>query len=219
MTGSAEIICVGTELLLGQILNSNAQYLAQRLAELGISHHYQTVVGDNSVRLQRAIACERSRLLIFTGGLGPTPDDLTTETIADFFGTELEEQPDIVRALKARFAQRGRVMSANNLKQAQLPIGAEILPNPTGTAPGMLWQPRPGLVVMTFPGVPREMYTMWHETAVPYLKENGWVNSIIHSRTLKFWGVSESGLAERVDAFFQLDNPTVAPYASRGVIK
>ena len=122
-------------------------------------------------------------------------------------------------ALKARFAQRGRVMSANNLKQAQLPSGADILPNPTGTAPGMLWQPRPGLVVMTFPGVPHEMHTMWHETAVPYLKDNGWVNSIIHSRTLKFWGVSESGLAERVDEFFQLDNPTVAPYASKGVIK
>lgn len=221
MTGSAEIICVGTELLLGQILNSNAQYLAQRLAELGIAHHYQTVVGDNSLRLQRAIAiaCERSRLLIFTGGLGPTPDDLTTETIADFFGADLIEQPDVVAALKARFAQRGRVMAANNLKQALLPAGAEILPNPTGTAPGMLWQPRPGLVVMTFPGVPREMHDMWAQTAVPYLKAQGWVNSIIHSRTLKFWGVSESGLAERVDDFFHLENPTVAPYASKGVIK
>ncbi|MEO1592275.1 MAG: competence/damage-inducible protein A, partial [Cyanobacteria bacterium J06632_22] len=221
MTGSAEIICVGTELLLGQILNSNAQYLAQRLAELGISHHYQTVVGDNTLRLQRAIAiaCERSRLIIFTGGLGPTPDDLTTETIADFFGAELTEHPEIVTALKTRFAQRGRTMSANNLKQARLPVGAEILPNPVGTAPGMLWQPRPGLVVMTFPGVPREMHDMWQATAVPYLKDNGWVDSVIHSRTLKFWGVSESGLAERVDEFFQLDNPTVAPYASKGVIK
>ncbi|MEO0758571.1 MAG: competence/damage-inducible protein A [Cyanobacteria bacterium J06648_16] len=221
MTGSAEIICVGTELLLGQILNSNAQYLAQQLADLGISHHYQTVVGDNPLRLMRAIAiaCERARLLIFTGGLGPTPDDLTTETLAEFFGAELEERPALVEALKARFAQRGRTMSANNLKQACLPVGADVLPNPTGTAPGMLWQPRPGLVVMTFPGVPREMYPMWQATAVPYLKEQGWVTATIHSRTLKFWGVSESGLAERVDHLLKLESPTVAPYASRGVIK
>ncbi|MEL7505341.1 MAG: competence/damage-inducible protein A [Cyanobacteria bacterium J06554_6] len=221
MTGSAEIICVGTELLLGQILNSNAQYLAQHLADLGISHHYQTVVGDNPLRLMRAIAiaCERARLLIFTGGLGPTPDDLTTETLAEFFGAELEERPALVEALKARFAQRGRTMSANNLKQARLPVGADVLPNPTGTAPGMLWQPRPGLVVMTFPGVPREMYPMWQATAVPYLKERGWVTATIHSRTLKFWGVSESGLAERVDHLLKLESPTVAPYASRGVIK
>ncbi|MEL6250028.1 MAG: competence/damage-inducible protein A, partial [Cyanobacteria bacterium J06627_15] len=158
-------------------------------------------------------------LLIFTGGLGPTPDDLTTETLAEFFGAELEERPALVEALKARFAQRGRTMSANNLKQARLPVGADVLPNPTGTAPGMLWQPRPGLVVMTFPGVPREMYPMWQATAVPYLKEQGWVTATIHSRTLKFWGVSESGLAERVDHLLKLESPTVAPYASRGVIK
>ncbi|MEM9487223.1 MAG: molybdopterin-binding protein, partial [Cyanobacteria bacterium P01_F01_bin.116] len=98
MTGSAEIICVGTELLLGDILNSNAQYLAQQLAQLGISHHYQTVVGDNPQRLSKAIAtaCERSRLLIFTGGLGPTPDDITTATIADFFGVPLIEHADVL---------------------------------------------------------------------------------------------------------------------------
>lgn len=221
MTGSAEIICVGTELLLGDILNSNAQYLAQQLAKLGISHHYQTVVGDNPLRLARAIAiaCERARLLIFTGGLGPTPDDLTTETIADFFGVPLVENAEVLADITAKFAQRDRTMSANNRKQALMPKGADVLPNPQGTAPGILWQPRPGLHILTFPGVPPELYTMWQTTAVPYLQAQGWSNGIIHSRTLKFWGIGESGLAAKVDTFFKLENPTVAPYASEGVIK
>jgi nicotinamide-nucleotide amidase len=221
MDGSAEIICVGTELLLGEILNSNAQYLAQQLAQLGISHHYQTVVGDNSLRLKRAIAIasERARLIIFTGGLGPTPDDLTTETIADFFATPLVEFPGVVADIEAKFARRGRVMSANNRKQALQPQGADLLPNAAGTAPGMIWQPREGLVLMTFPGVPSEMKSMWETTAVPFLKTNGWVDSLIHSRTLKFWGIPESTLAEKVAPFFDLANPTVAPYASKGIIK
>ncbi|ESA38058.1 competence damage-inducible protein [Leptolyngbya sp. Heron Island J] len=221
MTGSAEIICVGTELLLGDILNSNAQYLAQQLAKLGISHHYQTVVGDNPLRLARAIAiaCERSRLLIFTGGLGPTPDDITTETIADFFGVPLVENAEVLADITAKLAQRDRTMSANNRKQALMPEGADVLPNPQGTAPGILWQPRPGLHMLTFPGVPRELHTMWQTTAIPYLQAQGWSNGIIHSRTLKFWGASESGLAAKVDTLLKLENPTVAPYASDGVIK
>ncbi|MEM9908307.1 MAG: competence/damage-inducible protein A [Cyanobacteria bacterium P01_D01_bin.44] len=222
MNRSAEIICVGTELLLGDILNSNAQYLAQQLAQLGIAHHYQTVVGDNVLRLKRAIAiaCERSRLLIFTGGLGPTPDDLTTATIADFFDTPLVENPAVIADIEAKFARRGRgEMSANNRKQALLPQGAEVLPNGQGTAPGIIWQPRSGLIIMTFPGVPREMHDMWETTSVPYLKAQGWASSVIHSRTLKFWGVSESGLAERVAPFLELANPTVAPYAGKGIIK
>ncbi|MGD1951099.1 MAG: competence/damage-inducible protein A [Leptolyngbyaceae cyanobacterium] len=221
LTGSAEIICVGTELLLGDILNSNAQYLAQQLAQLGITHHYQTVVGDNPLRLARtiAIACERARLIIFTGGLGPTPDDITTATIADFFGVPLVENAEVLADITAKFAQRDRAMSANNRKQALLPKGADVLPNPQGTAPGILWQPRPGLCIMTFPGVPRELHTMWETTAVSYLQNQGWNNGVIHSHTLKFWGVSESGLAAKVDSFLQLDNPTVAPYASNGVTK
>ena len=221
MTGRAEIICVGTELLLGQILNSNAQYLAQQLAQLGISHHYQTVVGDNPLRLARAIAiaCERARLIIFTGGLGPTPDDITTATIADFFGVPLVENAAVLADITAKFAQRDRTMGTNNRKQALLPQGADVLPNPQGTAPGILWQPRPGLHVMTFPGVQQELYAMWQATAIAHLQSQGWHNGIIHSRTLKFWGTSESGLAAKVDRFLKLENPTVAPYASDGVIK
>ena len=142
---SAEIICVGTELLLGDILNSNAQFLALELAKLGIPHYYQTVVGDNPGRLKQvlAIARGRSNLLIFTGGLGPTPDDLTTETIADFFETPLIERQDILDDIAQKFASRGREMTASNRKQALIPKGADVLPNPGGTAPGMIWQPQP----------------------------------------------------------------------------
>jgi nicotinamide-nucleotide amidase len=221
MTRSAELICIGTELLLGDILNSNAQFLAQELATLGIPHYYQSVVGDNPTRIKQAvaIACERSRLILFTGGLGPTPDDLTTETLADFFGTPLIEQPEILADIEAKFAQRGRVMSPSNRKQALLPEGAATLPNPQGSAPGIIWEPRPGLVLMTFPGVPREMQAMWRETSVPYLQANGWVQDTIVSRMLRFWGISESAMAERAADFLSQGNPTVAPYASKGEAK
>jgi nicotinamide-nucleotide amidase len=218
---SAEIICVGTELLLGEILNSNAQFLAQQLAELGIPHYYQTVVGDNPMRLQKvlAIACERSRLLIFTGGLGPTPDDLTTETLADFFQVPLVERPDVLDDIVRKFAERGREMSPSNRKQALIPTGADVLPNPVGSAPGIIWQPRPGLVILTFPGVPSEMKAMWQQTAVPYLRHQSWVKDTIHSRTLRYWGIGESALAEKISSFFELQNPTVAPYADRGGVR
>jgi nicotinamide-nucleotide amidase len=218
MNESAEIICIGTELLLGEILNSNAQFLAQELAKLGIPHFFQTVVGDNPVRIKQAIAiaCQRSGLLIFTGGLGPTPDDLTTEAIADFFETPLIEAPEIWAEIQRRFAERKVALSPSNLKQALFPKGAQVLPNPTGTAPGMIWQPRAGITLLTFPGVPRELYRMWADTAIPFLQTQGWGTSQIYSKTLRFWGVSESGLAETVSDFLQQSDPTVAPYASRG---
>lgn len=218
---SAEIICVGTELLLGDILNSNAQFLALELANLGIPHYYQTVVGDNPGRLKQvlAVACDRSNLLIFTGGLGPTPDDLTTETLADFFGVPLVERADVLEDIAQKFVQRGREMTPTTRKQALIPKGADVLLNPGGTAPGMIWQPRAGLTILTFPGVPSEMYQMWQETAVPYLKSQGWGKEIIYSRTLRFWGIGESALAEKVTSFLHLTNPTVAPYASQGQVK
>ncbi|MEA5575020.1 competence/damage-inducible protein A [Anabaena sp. UHCC 0451] len=218
---SAEIICVGTELLLGDILNSNAQFLAQQLAQLGIPHYYQTVVGDNPDRLKQVIeiATSRAEILIFTGGLGPTPDDLTCETIADFFGVPLVESAEIIEDITEKFTQRGRVMSPSNRKQALIPQGAEILPNPTGTAPGIIWQPRPGLTIFTFPGVPSEMHRMWSDTAVPCLKSQGWGQEIIYSRSLKFWGIGESALAEKVSAYLNLPNPTVAPYAGNGEVR
>ncbi|RUR76425.1 CinA-like protein [Nostoc sp. PCC 7120 = FACHB-418] len=218
---SAEIICVGTELLLGDILNGNAQYLAQQLAQLGIPHYHQTVVGDNPDRIKQVIkiAISRANILIFTGGLGPTPDDLTCETIADFFGSPLVESPAIIEDITQKFAQRGRVMTPSNRKQALIPQGADILPNPTGTAPGIIWEPRPNMTIFTFPGVPSEMHRMWEETAVPFLKSQGWGQEIIYSRSLKFWGIGESALAEKVTAYLNLPNPTVAPYAGKGEVR
>ena len=166
-----------------------------------------------------ATAQGRSRLLLFTGGLGPTPDDLTTETLASFFGVPLIERADELEQIRQKFEKRGRVMTANNRKQACFPAGADVLPNPLGSAPGIIWSPEPELVIMTFPGVPREMHAMWRQTAMPYLRTHGWAQSVIHSRVLRFWGVSESGLAEKVAPVFDLKNPTVAPYAGNGEVR
>ncbi|MEB3225545.1 MAG: competence/damage-inducible protein A [Synechococcus sp.] len=218
---AAEIICVGTEILLGDIVNSNSQYLAQELAKLGIAHYFQSVVGDNIQRIHSLLDIVRqrgSKLLIFTGGLGPTPDDLTTEAIATYFKIPLTERPQVIADITAKFAQRGRTMTPNNRKQALLPEGAEILPNPTGTAPGMIWQVA-GLTILTFPGVPSEMKRMWQDTAVPYLKAQGYGQTIIHSEMMRFRGIGESSLATKVNHLFELTNPTVAPYASHGEVK
>ncbi len=218
---SAEIICVGTELLLGEILNSNVQFLAQELAQLGIPHYYQTVVGDNLQRIHQVMetALQRASILIFTGGLGPTTDDLTTEAIAAFFKTPLQERPEIIADITEKFSKIGRIMAANNRKQALLPQGADILANPTGTAPGLIWQPQPGITLLTFPGVPSEMKRMWQETAIPYLKSQGWGQTSIYSQVLRFRGIGESTLAEKVAPFFELENPTVAPYAGLGEVR
>jgi nicotinamide-nucleotide amidase len=219
---TCEIICVGTELLLGEILNGNARYLAEELAALGIPHYYQNVVGDNPSRIKSVIdvALQRgAKILIFTGGLGPTPDDLTTETIASYFDTPLIEHPEIIADITEKFARRGREMTPNNRKQALQPQGAAILPNPDGTAPGMVWHPRSDLTIFTFPGVPSEMQRMWRETAVPHLKDCGWGREIIYSRMLRFRGITEASLATKVDRFFNLTDPTVAPYASKGEVR
>ena len=218
---SAEVICIGTELLLGDILNTNCQYLAQELANLGIPHYYQTVVGDNVSRIHRVLedAINRSSILIFTGGLGPTPDDLTTETIASFFNTALQEDPKIIEDISRKFALVGREMTPSNRKQALVPQGAMTLPNPSGTAPGIIWQPEDGLTIMTFPGVPSEMHRMWRETAVPFLKGQGWGQDTIYSEMMRFRGIGESALAEKVVHLFDSDNPTVAPYSSKGEVR
>ena len=218
---SAEIICVGTELLLGDIVNTNVQFLAKELATLGIPHYYQTVVGDNPTRLREVIQIARKRasILLFTGGLGPTPDDLTTETIAQCFNSALIEKAEIIEDIEKKFKARGRQMNENNRKQALIPKGATILPNPTGTAPGIIWEPLPDLTIMTFPGVPSEMKRMWSETAISYLKSQGWGKEIIFSRMLRFRGIGESALATKVNHLFGLTNPTVAPYASLGEVR
>ena len=218
MKVGAEILCIGTELLLGEILNSNAQYLAQQLALLGVPHFYQTVVGDNPDRIHQAleIAASRSNLIITTGGLGPTPDDLTTEAIADFFQTPLEERPEIWERIQQMAAETGKNLTANNRKQALLPKGAEILHNPVGTAPGMIWKPQPNLLILTFPGVPSELYPMWQQTASPLLQARNYGQGTFYSKVLLYWGIAESALATKVNHLFDLKNPTVAPYANYG---
>jgi len=218
---SAEVLCIGTELLLGNITNGNARWLAEQLASLGIPHHRQEVVGDNRERLIAAVraAAGRCRVLITTGGLGPTPDDLTTEAIAAAFDTPLVEHTAIWDDIQAKLGARGRPIAASNRKQSLLPAGAQVLPNPTGTAPGMIWSPRPGFTVLTFPGVPSELQAMWQATAVPWLRQSGLAEGVFASRLLRFWGVGESNLAEQMDDLLAGTNPTVAPYAGAGEVK
>mgnify|MGYP002414156616 CR=1 FL=1 len=218
---TAEILCIGTELLLGNITNGNARWIAEQLAALGIAHHRQAVVGDNRERLitELRAAAERCRVLITTGGLGPTPDDLTTEAIAAAFDTPLVEHPQVWAEIQARLAARGRPCAASNRRQAFLPQGAALLPNPTGTAPGMIWSPRPGFTILTFPGVPSEMRAMWQATAAPWLQAAGLAEGVFASRMLRFWGVAESDLAERMADLLEAANPTVAPYAGSGEVK
>jgi nicotinamide-nucleotide amidase len=225
-----EVLCIGTELLLGNILNGNARWLAEQLAALGIPHYRQEVVGDNRERLIEAVrgAAGRCRVLVTTGGLGPTPDDLTTEAIAAAFDTPLVEHPAVWADIQAKLTARGRVATASNRRQALLPQGATLLPNPTGTAPGMIWSPAPsqpgfpllrGFTVLTFPGVPSELRAMWAATAVPWLRQAGLPQGVFASRMLRFWGVAESTLAEQVSDLLALENPTVAPYAGLGEVK
>lgn len=227
---AAEILCVGSELLLGNITNGNARWLAEQLAALGIPHHRQQVVGDNRERLIAAVreAAGRCRLLITTGGLGPTPDDLTTEAIAAAFATPLAERPEVWADIAAKLAARGRPLTPSLRRQALLPVGAALLPNATGSAPGMIWSPDPaglpfpvqaGFTVLTFPGVPSEMRAMWTATAVPWLQGSGLAEGVFASRMLRFWGVAESTLAEQVADLLESPNPTVAPYAGSGEVK
>ena len=216
-----EILCVGTELLLGDILNGNARWIAEQLAGLGLPHYRQTVVGDNKDRLVSAVqeASHRCRVLVTTGGLGPTPDDLTTEALAAAFETPLEERPELWLEIQRKLSAGGRPVALSNRSQAYLPSGAEVLPNPKGSAPGMIWSPRPDFTILTFPGVPSEMQAMWTETAVPWLRAHGGASGVFVSRQLRFSGIGESDLAEHVADLFDSTNPTVAPYASLGDVK
>ena len=216
-----EILCVGTELLLGSILNGNARWISERLASIGLPHYRQTVVGDNEERLKSAVleSAARSSILITTGGLGPTPDDLTTASLAAAFNTPMDERPELWREIQEKLGSGGRTVAESNRRQALLPRGAEVLPNPLGSAPGMIWTPRPGFTIITFPGVPSEMRAMWSATAEPWLRAHGGAAGVFASRQLRFTGIGESNLAEQVTDLLEGSNPTVAPYASLGDVK
>ena len=193
-----EIVAVGTEILLGQIVDTNSAWIAERLADAGIDCHFQTVVGDNPERMLEVLAAgvKRSEALIVTGGLGPTQDDLTREVVAELMGVELVRDTEIVERIKGRFSSRGKSMPENNLKQADIPIGAKAIAEMPGTAAGLICPMPGGKVIYLVPGVPAEMKQMLEGTVLEDLISRSGERSVISSRVLKTWGHSESGLAE-----------------------
>ena len=213
-----EIVAVGTELLLGNIVNTNAQYLSQKLADLGIDVYYHVVVGDNLQRLSETIktALIRSDLVITSGGLGPTVDDLTKEGVSDALGLKLLPDEASIRKIKELFGRVGRTMTENNLKQGYIPEGAAIFENDNGTAPGVLIEKNDKLVIM-LPGPPKELYPMFEDKVLPYLRTK--VNSTIRSRMLRVIGVGESAAEDMLKEIFAAQtNPTIAPYAKEGEV-
>ena len=212
---TAEIICVGTELLLGDILNTNAQFLSRELAELGISVMHQHVIGDNPARLKELVlqAKSRSDLLVFSGGLGPTEDDLTKETVAEAFGDTLAFDEGEWQKIIDFFARTNRRPTPNNRKQAMCPTVGHKLINDHGTAPGAWFEDADGHCAALMPGVPREMKAMWAEQVRPILLKRQ--NCTIHSRTLRVLG-GESAIASKVAPLFEAANPTAAIYCKTG---
>lgn len=210
-----ELISVGTEILLGDILNTDAQYLSIELAKLGISVIHQSTVGDNRERLLAQLdeAAKRSDIIILSGGLGPTPDDLTKEVCCEFFGKERFLHEPTVEKIKEYFSSKGIEMAQNNLKQAMLPKDCVIFPNDNGTAPGMAIE-KDGVHILVLPGPPRELKPMFQNCAVPYLMQ--FSDRIIVSHNIRTFGIGESSMAERVNDLFDAQNPTVAPYAKDG---
>ncbi len=216
---NAEIIAVGTELLLGEIVNTNAQFLSDRLSQLGINVYYQVVVGDNKKRLSQTLqaSLERSDMVILTGGLGPTKDDLTKETIAETLALPLELHEESLKRIKDFYTSIHREMAKNNIKQAYLPKGATVLKNDNGTAPGCIIEKNNKVVVM-LPGPPREMQPMFNNSVYPFLRRK--TSDAIYSKVLRIFGVGESSLEEKLeDLFEEQSNPTIAPYAKQGEVR
>jgi nicotinamide-nucleotide amidase len=208
----AELISVGTELLLGDIVNTNAQYLSRRLADLGISVYRQMTVGDNRVRFSEAIrsALDSSDIIIVTGGLGPTEDDLTKETVFEYFGMMPVLHEPSMKRIDHFFSTIGRQMSPSNQKQALFPAEAIVLDNDHGTAPGCIVG-KDGKFAILLPGPPREMKPMFEDKALPWLMDRS--DSVFVSRTVNFAGIGESAMEEKVRDLVNNENPTVAPYA------
>ena len=219
-----EIVAVGTELLLGEIVDTNGSWLGQELALAGIDVHHQVKVGDNLGRIVAALrdALGRADAVLVCGGLGPTQDDITRDAIAEVLGVELEQDDAVAQRIRAMFESRGRAMPANNLRQALVPAGCTAIADPQpGTAPGLICPVGEGQVVYAVPGVPRELYAIVSGAVLPDLRRRAGASeavAAIRSRTLKTWGESESGLAERLaDRITTLDavgNPTLAFLAS-----
>ncbi len=213
-----EIIAVGSEILLGQILNTNARFLSQELSHIGIDMYYQTVVGDNTKRLLGAlhIAFERVDCVILTGGLGPTKDDLTKETLAEYFGRRLVMHQESLDRIEGFFKALGRPMTPNNEKQALMPEGALVLKNDHGTAPGYIIE-QDGKTAIILPGPPGEMQPMFLSSVIPFF--SNMEKSIILSRSVRIFGMGESLVEHAVSDLLESTNPTVAPYAKEGEVE
>ena len=214
-----EVIAVGTELLLGQIVDTNSAWMGEHLALAGIDSHFQTKVGDNRERMVSALrlALERADAVIMCGGLGPTQDDITRDAIAEVMGVDLVRDDAVADHLRAYFKARGREMPLSNLRQADVPAGASRIPEMPGTAPGLVC-PHGEKVVYAVPGVPYEMRIMLEGTVIPDLKRRAGVSSVIRSRTLRTWGTSEARLgelcADRLDTLERNGRATIAFLAS-----
>lgn len=195
-----EVVAIGTELLLGQIVDTNSSWLGEQLALLGVDSHFQTKVGDNRERIVQTLrtALDRSDAVIVCGGLGPTQDDITRECIAEVMGVELRRHDDLVDHIRRMFESRGREMAASNARQADVPEGATPIPNPKGTAPGLICPMPGGKVLYAVPGVPYELHTMFESTIADHLQSRMEERASIVSRVLRTWGLAESTLAERV---------------------
>ena len=220
---SAEILCIGTELLMGDIINTNAAYLAKELAGLGINLYHQSVVGDNPERLRQSLqlALKRADIVITTGGLGPTYDDLSKETIAACFGRTLVMDEDSLARIQAHFLRLGREMTDNNKKQAMMPQGCVIFQNENGTAPGCAIEGSgelEGKTAIMLPGPPREMKPMFEQQVKPYLLKDSDTRLVSH--TMHFFGIGESMLEDRLRSLMEKSlTPTVAPYAKTGEVQ
>ena len=216
---TAEIICVGTEILLGNIVNTNAAYLSERLAALGISVFLETTVGDNPERLEQVVhqGLERSDILILSGGLGPTKDDLTKEIAARACGQKLKEDKEAMRRLKEYFSSTRLPMTENNLKQAMVPENCTVLYNENGTAPGMVIHEERGKEVILLPGPPSELIPMFHHQVEPILQKLR--PGVLFSKVIKIDCMGESSVeTEILDLIEKQSNPTVAPYAKLGEV-
>src|SRR5215467_8749508 len=210
-----EVIAIGTELLLGIIVDGNSAWIGEQLALAGIDSYFQVKVGDNFGRIEACIrqALDRSDAVICCGGLGPTQDDITRDVIASVMGVEMRRDASIAAKIRHRFESRGRVMSENNLRQADIPVGATPIPQMPGTAPGLVC-PVGSKVISATPGVPHEMHEMFLGTILPDLRRRPGQASVIKSRVLRTWGMSESALAEILETRFgeldKLGTPTIA---------
>ncbi len=217
MSLNSEIISVGTEIILGNILNTHSKFLSESLAALGINVYYHTAVGDNDIRFKSILktALERSDMVFITGGLGPTTDDITKETVCEVLGISAHYDEQIGNELKAFFERGGKVMTDNNLKQAYVPEGAIVLNNDKGTAPGFIIENGDKCVIL-LPGPPRELVPMFYKSVKPYLIKKS--SEVIASKSLYVYGIGESALEEKIEDLVASKSPTVALYAKTGQV-